>query len=220
MNESEGFDLHQKALFIIALVLLYLSFLGGFFGLALFISFFCCIFGIVALEKNKVGDLKKAAVKTFGFFSKLGNPLLMCFITVFLVSLFFYYALGSEVENVSDIGYNSRLIFIILLTAPILEEIVFRWFLLNQTKKLLEHLNFKHATLAALLFSSAAFGIAHTLGVVSSVRDIGIIIATFLVGVIIGKQFLKEGLVSATWLHGTYNLILFLALYNYFWVSL
>ncbi|MCX8190064.1 MAG: CPBP family glutamic-type intramembrane protease [Candidatus Diapherotrites archaeon] len=220
MSHRQGFDNFQKTFFLLALVFLYLSFLGGYFGIAMFLSFWGSLIVIFIFEKNNVGNSNEAALKIFGFFSKMGRPLLICFFVVFIVSLFFYYVFGAEVENISDFRYDSKSIFIILLTAPILEEFIFRWFLLDKTKKILELFNFKHSTATALLFSSIAFGISHTLGVVSSYRDFGIIIATFLVGTIIGKHFLKEGLISAMWLHGTYNLILFLALYNHFWVSL
>ncbi|MEM4662904.1 MAG: CPBP family intramembrane glutamic endopeptidase [Candidatus Diapherotrites archaeon] len=172
------------------------------------------------VENRRVKKLKESFVNSLQFFSKLGFPLLWCFIIAYSVVLIFYIFFNTNVENVSEVGYNRRYVFIVILAAPILEEILFRGIILKYTKKILEIFKFYWAETGALMFSSFIFGMSHTLGSLETMKDIGVIAATFFIGIILGKHYLKEGLVSVMWLHGLYNLLVFLVLYSFFWVSI
>jgi|GEM_PF-2761033 len=215
----QQFTAIQKILFAIALVFLYFAYSGGFTGLSFLFAFAASIFAIAFIERKKGVNFKHSLYNVLGFFEKLGVPLALCvFISTSVIFVFLLF--GTTVENVSKVPYMHRAVFLMILTAPFFEETLFRGIILNYSKKILEKLMVSRAELFALLFSSALFGFAHTYGLVNSVADIGLILATFSIGIILGRQFLKEGLISAIWLHGIYNLIVFLVNYAAFWVNL
>lgn len=210
----------KKILLLIALIFLYLIYSGGLAGLIFLFYFALTLCTMVFIEMKAGASTKEALAKVFGFFEKLGVPLAQCFVIVTLVIAAFFMLFGTPVENISKVPYMQRSVFLIILIAPIAEEVTFRGIMLGYGKKLLEKLKVSHAELFALVLSSLLFGLAHAYGTLRSIADIGLVLATFIVGLILGRQFLKEGLVSAIWLHGIYNLIVFLGNYVSYWVGI
>jgi len=209
ISRAKKMELIWKLFLSLAFVFLALSFLPG-EGIIFAVLFLATVIALAYGAKRELGSWGKAVAKIEGFFLGISKPLAITMLLGIIVPMIAL-AAGVRISN-ADFFFESEEYFrvgiVVLAFAPFLEEIFFRAFILNYSKKLLERFRVKRAEIAAVLFSSVLFSLAHNLSQPSPIFPHYLIFFAliFLVGVIYAYQFLRKGLVSTIWLHGLYNL--------------
>ncbi|MBI2129158.1 CPBP family intramembrane metalloprotease [Candidatus Woesearchaeota archaeon] len=197
-----------------ALITFILSFSIGFKGL-FFLSLTIGLFFLAIFMKKRETDNWSDGFNWFiDFFREISVYFFGTFIIAIIVGLFFEMS-GlklSDLETVFKFFPPTYLLFFGLLAGP-LEELVFRWGILNWTKKIISKWT-EHAEVISLVFSSLLFGLSHLyFGSGPAIYTILYLIPTFIIGLIFGKIYLRKGLITVMWLHSLYNM--FVIFLNY-----
>lgn len=203
----------RKWILFFALITFILSFSIGFRGLFFLALTIGLFFLAIFIKKRETDNWKDGFNWLVDFFKQISVYFFGIFIIVIVISLFFG-ILGIKLDDL-DIVFRffppTYLLFFGLLAGP-LEELIFRWGVLNFSRKILAKLT-KHKDIIALVLSSFLFALVHPLAN-QAIYRILYIIPIFIIGMIFGKLYIKKGLIEVMWLHSLYNMFVIFLNYN------
>lgn len=115
--------------------------------------------------------------------------------------------------NTGDIEFspylNYQIFFISVIYAPIVEEVMFRWGIIDGLRGLVDKYTKKQLPIwVYIIIAAVIFGMLHSFDVVA--RSLDVILMITYGGIIYGVGYVKYGLVSAILLHASTNIFVIL----------